>query len=58
MKNQKGIGLIKLIFIIIVVIAIITPKNIDNMVYLYQKGSETVMEFNDKLLEYYREILK
>ena len=36
----------------------ITPENIDNMVYLYKKENEAVMDFNDKLLEYYREILK
>ena len=36
----------------------LTPKNIDSMVYLYKKKNDAVMEFNDKLLEYYREILQ
>lgn len=36
----------------------LTPKNIDNMVDLYRKESDAVMNFNDTLLEYYREILQ
>lgn len=36
----------------------ITPKNIDSMVELYYAENNAVMEFNDTLLEYYREILQ
>ena len=36
----------------------ITPKNIDNRVIEYYKVNDAIMEFNDILLEYYREILQ
>ncbi len=36
----------------------ITPKNIDSMVNLYYAENHAVMEFNNTLLEYYREILQ
>lgn len=36
----------------------ITSKNIDSKISLYQAEHEAVMEFNDTLLEYYKEILQ
>ena len=36
----------------------ITSKNIDSKISLYQAEHEAVMEFNDTLLEYYKEIFK
>lgn len=36
----------------------ITSENIDSKINLYRAEHEAVMEFNDSLLEYYREILK
>ena len=36
----------------------ITSKNVDSKISLYQAEHEAVMEFNDTLLEYYKEIFK
>lgn len=36
----------------------ITSKNIDSKISLYKAEHEAVMEFNDTLLEYYRDILQ
>lgn len=36
----------------------ITSKNVDSKISLYQAEHEAVMEFNDTLLEYYRDILQ
>lgn len=36
----------------------ITSKNIDSKINLYRAEHEAVMEFNDTLLEYYKEIFK
>lgn len=36
----------------------LTPENIDTKVTEYYKVNNAVMEFNDTLLEYYREILQ
>ena len=37
---------------------LITAENVNNMLELYKEEQTAVMEFNDALLEYYREILQ
>ena len=37
---------------------LLTAQNIDTMINLYREESFAVMDFNDALLEYYREILE
>ena len=37
---------------------LITAENVNTMLELYKEEQTAVMEFNDALLEYYREILQ